>query len=501
MQQIVSLHFAFISVTKSVFYATIKTEVMLVTKVAKTIKRLRVQNNMTQEALAEKLHVTRQTVSGWENNRTQPDIETLMCIAEVFSVEIEELIYGQSRSQREKKTDPQKLIIVIFAVIGSLLLGCGCIFVFGGFWEHIPDALLSVFAFVPMLAGQAVAFYAYRKKYDSLPWREGAAVLWCAGCAATVALADSIFSVSTSFFECFLFDGLLFLPVIFILDSVSPLVAYYAAVLSFGISKLENTGNILYFFVTITLLLVGIFFTLTKRKNKEDVRYIYSVWISTVACFVLLGVCGFEIEEGFFALFGCAFLALYMTDKGTANVMPAASLGLLGTAVVSVVNVIRLHPDVYYYSGFEFEPISLVSFVFAVLFAVGGVLLGKKNLLANRPKLLFCAFAAVVCLLSFAGDADVFGEWIFYPALLAGVAQGACLIVLGARLGRFIPLNLGILMIIAQLASVVYIFELDLFGYGILFIIVGAAILLINFRFSKRVKELARKEQEVQSDE
>ncbi len=471
------------------------------TKVAKTIKRLRAQQNMTQEALGEKLNVTRQTVSGWENNRTQPDIETLARIAEVFEVEIEELIYGTSRKQREKKTDPQKLIIVIFAVIGSLLLGCGLIFVFGGFWEYIPDALLSIFAFVPMLVGQAIAFYAYRKKYDSLPWREGAAVLWCAGCAATVALADSIFSVSTDFFECFLFDGLLFLPVIFILDAVSPLIAYYAAVLAFGINKLDNTGNLLYFFVTIGLLLVGIFFTLTKRKNKEDVRYIYSVWISTIACFVLLGICGFEVEEGFFALLGFAFLSLYMTDKGTSNAMPSASLGLLGTAVVSVFNVIRLHPDVYYYGGFEFDKLALFAFLLSAVCVAVGWLLGKKNLLANRPKLLFCGLAAVVFLLSFAGDAELFDEWIFYPALFVGVAQGASLIVLGAKLGRFIPLNLGILMIIAQLVSVLYIFELDLFGYGILFIIVGTAILLINFRFSKRVKELARREQEVQTDE
>ncbi len=475
---------------------------MLVTKVAKTIKRLRVQNNMTQEALAVQLNVTRQTVSGWENNRTQPDIETLARIAEVFSVEIEELIYGQSRVQREKKTDPQKLIIVIFAVIGNLLLGCGCIFVFGGFWEYIPDALLSVFAFVPMLAGQAIAFYAYRKKYDSLAWREGAAVLWCAGCAATVALADSIFSVSTDFFECFLFDGLLFLPVIFLLDAVSPLVAYYAAVLVFEINKLDYTGKLVYFFVTIALLLVGIFFTLKKRKNKEDVRYIYSVWLSTIASFVLLGVCLFHFEQGFLALFGFAFLALFMADKGTNNVMPAASLGMLGTAVVSVVNVIHLHPEVFY-DGYDFEldSVALIAFLLSAACVAIGFLLGKKNLLANKPKLFFCVFAAVVFLLSFAGDTNMFDEWIFYPALFAGVAQGASLIVVGAKSGRFIPLNLGIVMIVALLASVVYIFDLDLFGYGILFIIVGAAILLINFRFSKRVKQLAVKEQEVQSDE
>lgn len=477
---------------------------MLVTKVAKTIKRLRSQNSMTQEMLAQKLNVTRQTVSGWETGRTQPDIETLDRLATVFGVEIEELIYGTSRTQREKRTDPQKLIIVIFAVIGSLLLGCGLLFVFiGGFWEHIPDALLSVFSFVPMLAGQGIAFYVYRKKYDSLAWREGAAVLWCAGCAATVALADSIFFVSTNFFECFLFDGLLFIPVILLLDAVTPLVAYYAAVLSFGIHKLDETGNFAFFFLTAAFLLVGIAFTGSKRKNKEDVRYIYSVWISTLACFVLLGVCGLEFGNGIFALLGFSFLALFLTDSGKNNAMPAASLGMFGTAVAGVVNVLRLHPEVYYYGGYEFDATALLALVLSVAAVSVGYVVGKKKsqLLANRPKLVFCSFAAFVFLLSIAGDVELLDAWIFYPALFAGIAQGAGLIVLGAKNGRFIPLNLGIVMIVALLASVVYIFDLDMVGYGILFIFVGAAILFINFRFSKRVRRLAAQEQEVQKDE
>lgn len=460
------------------------------TKVAKTIKRLRVQNNMTQEALAEKLNVTRQTVSGWENNRTQPDIETLDCIAGVFEVEIEELIYGASRKQREKKTDPQKLIIVVFAVVGSLLLGCGLIFMFVGFWESIPDALLSVFAFVPMLCGQALAFYTFKKKSDSFAWREGVSVIWCAGCAATVALADSIFSVSTDFFECFLFDGLLFLPIIYLLDAVSPLVAYYAAVLAFAFNKLDMTGEPVYFLLAVVLLLLGIFYAYKKRKNAEDIRYIYSVWLSVIAVFVLLGVCGFEIEKGFFGLFSFAFIALYLSDKGTNNTLPAYSFGMLGTAVTGVVNTIRLHPDVFYSPRrFQFDAMALVAFLLSVFCVAVGFLRGKKQILKNKSKLLFCVFAAAVALLSFAGDTLVLGDWIFFPSMAAAVAQAACLIVLGAESGRFMPLNLGILMIVTLLASVLYVFDLDVFGYGIVFVVIGAAILLVNFRFAKRQKQ------------
>ena len=59
-----------------------------------SIKGMRKSRGMTQEQLAERLHVTRQAVSNWEQGKTQPDVETLSSMAEVFEVSVEELIYG-----------------------------------------------------------------------------------------------------------------------------------------------------------------------------------------------------------------------------------------------------------------------------------------------------------------------------------------------------------------------------------------------------------------------
>lgn len=67
------------------------------TQVHTSIKDLRKENNMTQDQLAERLHVTRQAVSNWENGKTQPDIETLTQLAQVFGVDVERLIYGRAR--------------------------------------------------------------------------------------------------------------------------------------------------------------------------------------------------------------------------------------------------------------------------------------------------------------------------------------------------------------------------------------------------------------------
>ena len=66
-------------------------------EVANSIKKLRQENQLSQEQLAEQLHVTRQAVSNWENGRTQPDIDTLTQLAGVFDVSIERLIYGKGK--------------------------------------------------------------------------------------------------------------------------------------------------------------------------------------------------------------------------------------------------------------------------------------------------------------------------------------------------------------------------------------------------------------------
>lgn len=66
--------------------------------VGKNISKIRSNANLTQEQLAEKLNVTRQAVSSWENGRTEPDIETLQKISEVLDVSVEELIYGKKKT-------------------------------------------------------------------------------------------------------------------------------------------------------------------------------------------------------------------------------------------------------------------------------------------------------------------------------------------------------------------------------------------------------------------
>ena len=63
-------------------------------KFSEQIKNLRTREKLTQEQFAERLNITRQAVSNWENDRNLPDIEMLILIAQNFHISLDELILG-----------------------------------------------------------------------------------------------------------------------------------------------------------------------------------------------------------------------------------------------------------------------------------------------------------------------------------------------------------------------------------------------------------------------
>lgn len=67
-----------------------------------TITKYREKSGLTQSALAEKLNVTRQTVSSWETGRTEPDIDSMTRMAEIFGIDMNALT-GFSAAHTEIK--------------------------------------------------------------------------------------------------------------------------------------------------------------------------------------------------------------------------------------------------------------------------------------------------------------------------------------------------------------------------------------------------------------
>ena len=70
--------------------------------IGENIRNFRKKNDLTQEALADRLGVTYQSISRWENGTTYPDLELIPAIAEVLAVTVDELL-GMPQLEKEKR--------------------------------------------------------------------------------------------------------------------------------------------------------------------------------------------------------------------------------------------------------------------------------------------------------------------------------------------------------------------------------------------------------------
>lgn len=72
------------------------------------IKKLRKENNLSQEQLAQKLNVSRQAISKWESNGAYPDIDNLVLLRNIFKITLDELVIGEESIEDENNIEDIK---------------------------------------------------------------------------------------------------------------------------------------------------------------------------------------------------------------------------------------------------------------------------------------------------------------------------------------------------------------------------------------------------------
>lgn len=70
---------------------------------SENLKTLRKQKGFSQEELASRLHVVRQTISKWEKNLSVPDADTLIRLAEILEVSVSELLGSKIENENENE--------------------------------------------------------------------------------------------------------------------------------------------------------------------------------------------------------------------------------------------------------------------------------------------------------------------------------------------------------------------------------------------------------------
>ncbi len=121
------------------------------TDLAKNIKRLRQANNMTQSDLADKLHVTRQTVSSWERSNSTPDLTLLPSIAEALGTDQTGLLYPDEAQRKQTPTIGCGFVIGYAMLYATLLLTF--VSFGGGFFGAMLLAMTGLIVFIGLCTG------------------------------------------------------------------------------------------------------------------------------------------------------------------------------------------------------------------------------------------------------------------------------------------------------------------------------------------------------------
>lgn len=116
-------------------------------ELGKQIKFYRQEAQLSQEELANRVYVSRQTISNWENDKSYPDVNSLVLLSEIFQISLDKLIKGDIEVMKEviKKEEIAKMnrygktytLMLIATAVSAVPL-----FMWLGVWAFIPWGII-----------------------------------------------------------------------------------------------------------------------------------------------------------------------------------------------------------------------------------------------------------------------------------------------------------------------------------------------------------------------
>ena len=477
-------------------------------KISRTLKRLRSEKGITQDDLAKLLFISRQSVSSWENDRTQPDIDMLVKLSEIFDVSVEELIYGKKRNTdlETEKPNHTAMLITVFSILGSLLAGTGIVLIFVTFWEKMPSVSKAIFSFLPLVAGQSAALFVMSKKRNSVPWCEGAGILWSAGIAATLALIFNIFDILIEKPTVLILISVSVFPILLILKCISPLAVFYGCTFSWCLSSANEKNIYFNLFVTVLFIIAGCVFTSYKvKKEEKSLQSIFVQWISVAAAVAFPAFSGSYLDGNLCLTtvsMGSAGICLLMLaikheDLSLPYKIPGLVLTSISLCICSLIGVNRKPAD-------SVEAVFLTVCLAAIILTAVFV----------RPKikdkfLLFYLIISALALIVLSTHTFMGREKFDIPEFFAvtleliSLVASIMLMISGAKEKKLIPINAGFITIAVNSAIFINASSLGMLTNGIILLIFGAVLLAINLKFSLQNKKTPAAEitEEVQNNE
>lgn len=136
------------------------------------IKKYRKELSISQDQLAEKVYVTRQTISNWENDKSYPDVHSLVLLSEIFGTSIDNLIKGDIEIMKNEICAEDKKKFSSISNLYAVLLIASVIAPFPLLhFLKIPGIIIWVVLFAVTLA-VAFRIEKYKKQFDIQTFKE-----------------------------------------------------------------------------------------------------------------------------------------------------------------------------------------------------------------------------------------------------------------------------------------------------------------------------------------
>ena len=120
-------------------------------ELGKQIKKYRQEAQLSQEELAERIYVSRQTISNWENDKSYPDVNSLVLLSETFQVSLDKLIKGdidimKDVIQREEVEKMKRYGAVYAILLTAVVISAVPLFMWLDKWAFIPWGIIFAVA-------------------------------------------------------------------------------------------------------------------------------------------------------------------------------------------------------------------------------------------------------------------------------------------------------------------------------------------------------------------
>lgn len=152
-------------------------------ELARRLRTKREERGLSQDEVAKAIFVSRQTISNWENDKTYPDMQSLLLLSQLFDTSIDDLVKGDAaRIQQTVKQDSHKMRLLSYGMVGFSVLAF--LFLLGfslawqepsGFARMSKGNIAGAITFIVLYAigfGMAIAIDRLKKKHDIVTYRE-----------------------------------------------------------------------------------------------------------------------------------------------------------------------------------------------------------------------------------------------------------------------------------------------------------------------------------------